>query len=220
VALVTDLETGNQRLVNAEDSEALGQFHPQMRASIEAGLATDRSVLLDAEGNRLFVHVFCPAPRLAIVGAVHIAEGLIPLAVMLGYAVTVIDPRQAFARRSCFDHVRIISNWPDQALRELAPDARTAIVTLSHDPKLDDPALEAALASPAFYIGALGSQRTQAARLERLRARGIDEDDLRRIRGPAGLAIGAVTAAEIALAIAAEMTLVRRMGRPAAMARP
>jgi len=149
--------------------------------------------------------VYEPPLRLAIVGAVHIAQSLVPMARALGYAPFVIDPRAAFARGR-FEDVEVSPLWPDEALRAWKPDSRSAIVTLTHDPKLDDPALAAALASPAFYIAALGSRKTHAARLERLKAQGFDDAQLARIQGPAGLAIGAKSPAEIALSIAAQMT--------------
>ena len=140
----------------------------------------------------------------------HIAQALVPLAAQLGQAVIVVDPRRSFATGERFPNVSISTDWPDEAMDALNPDARTAVVTLTHDPKLDDPALDRALKSPAFYIGALGSRKTHAARLQRLRALGHDEAALARIRGPVGLAIEAVTAPEIAFSILAEIVAVRR----------
>ncbi len=161
----------------------------------------------EAHGD--FVHRIEPPLRLLIVGAVHIAQALVTIASGLGYAVHLVDPRGAFGAADRFARLgvdlSVDPRWPDEALADWKPDRATAVVTLTHDPKLDDVALRAALASPAFYIGALGSRRTHAARLDRLRAAGIAEAALSRIRGPAGLAIGAATPAEIALAIAAEM---------------
>ncbi|MDO9487454.1 MAG: XdhC family protein [Sphingomonadaceae bacterium] len=158
----------------------------------------------ETEGE--FVNRYAPPLRLAIVGAVHIAQALVPMARILGYDVTVIDPRGMFAAAARFDDVAIDARWPDEALAEWKPNAASAVVTLTHDPKLDDPALVAALASPAFYVGALGSRRTQAARLERLAAAGVPADQLTRIHGPAGLDLGAAGPAEIALSVAAQMT--------------
>lgn len=156
-----------------------------------------------------FVHRIDPPLRLMIMGAVHIAQSLVPMARMLGYRPLLVDPRSAFAGQSTdtprFAGVDIDGRWPDEALSEWKPDRASAIVTLTHDPKLDDPALEIALRSPAFYIGALGSRKTHAARLERLAAKGFDEAALARINGPAGLAIGAANPAEIALSVAAQM---------------
>lgn len=158
-----------------------------------------------------FLNTYAPPLRLAIVGAVHIAQTLAPMAQMLGYAPVVIDPRGAFLAGR-FEGISVSPLWPDEALRDWRPDERSAIVTLTHDPKLDDPALAAALGSPAFYIAALGSRKTHASRLERLRRQGFSEADLARIHGPAGLNIGAKTPAEIAASIAAEMTAALRMG--------
>src|SRR5690625_2283358 len=157
-----------------------------------------------------FLQVFLPPLRLAIVGAVHISQALVPMAANAGDEVTVIGPRQAWATEARFPRVNLITEWPDDALEAFQPDARTAVVTLTHDPKLDDPALLSALRSSAFYIGALGSTRTHAKRLARLRAEGLDEATLERIHGPAGLAIGARSPAEIAVSVMAEMTGVLR----------
>jgi len=145
---------------------------------------------------------------------VHIAQPLVAMARLAGYEVAVVDAREAFASPARFSGVALVREWPDRALEALAPDARTAVATLTHDPKLDEPALAVALASPAFYVGALGSRRTHAARLERLRERGVPESALARIQAPIGLAIGARSPAEIAVSIVAEMT--ERLRRPAA----
>jgi xanthine dehydrogenase accessory factor len=141
---------------------------------------------------------------------VHIAQALVPVARLTGYAVTVVDPRGAFATESRFPDVALVTEWPDDALNGLAIDARTAIVTLTHDPKLDDPALTVALRSPAFYVGSLGSRRTHAKRLDRLRAAGLTEEELARIHAPVGLDIGAVTQAEIAVSVMAQIIAARR----------
>ena len=159
-----------------------------------------------------FLHAYNPPLRLVIVGAVHIAQALVPLAARLGYGVVVADPRRAFASDERFPNVAVSTDWPDEAMDALGPDSRTAVVTLTHDPKLDDPALDRALHSDAFYIGALGSRKTHAARLERLRALGHGDDSLSRIRGPVGLNIGAVSAPEIALSVLAQIVAVRRGG--------
>ena len=151
-----------------------------------------------------------PPARIVIIGAVHITQTLAPMATLAGYAVTIVDPRGAFATSDRFPGVTLSQDWPDEALEALQPDARTAIVTLTHDPKLDDPALAVALRSPAFYIGALGSKKTHAARLVRLRAQGFTEPDCARIHGPAGLDIGARSPAEIALSVLAQLTAARR----------
>ena len=170
----------------------------------------DKGATVETEQGAVFIQVFNPPLRLLVVGAVHITQALAPMAQLCGYDVTVIDPRRAFASDSRFPDVRVSQDWPDEALEALKPDARTAVATLTHDPKLDDPALDLALRSDAFYIAALGSRRTHAGRLERLRALGHDEVALARIHGPAGLSIGAVSPAEIALSVMAEMTAVLR----------
>jgi len=162
----------------------------------------DGTVGEDAAADR-FVQTYAPPLRLAIIGAVHIAQSLVPMARLLGYAPTVIDPRGLFAAGARFDGTVIDDGWPDEALARWRPNAASAVVALTHDPKLDDVALTAALASPAFYIAALGSRKNHAARLDRLRALGAP--DVERVRGPAGLDIGAASPSEIALSIAAQM---------------
>ena len=183
---------------------------PSLSAAAKKALAAERSTT-HLEGNTTwFLHAFNPPVRIVIVGAVHIAQALVPLAVQLGYGLVVVDPRRAFANDERFPGVSVSTDWPDEAMDALQPDSRTAVVTLTHDPKLDDPALDRALKSNAFYIGALGSRRTHASRLERLRALGHDEAATFRIRGPVGLNVGAVTAPEIALSILAQIVAVRR----------
>ena len=212
--LVSALDTGDQRLFHADDPDAAG-LDPAVRAACFVALRADRSRTLPKEEGAFFLQVFNPPLRMVVVGAVHVTQALAPMAALLGYEVTVVDPRRAFATDERFPGVVVESDWPDDALRRLSPDRRTAVVTLTHDPKLDDPALEAALAGDAFYIGSLGSRRTHAARLERLRARGFDEPALARIHGPIGLAIGARSPAEIATAVTAEITATLR-GAPSA----
>jgi len=210
VVLVTELDTGNQVLVEADDVS--GTLADDVIAAAREALVSGRSATLETSAaGRVFLHVFNPPLRLFIVGAVHIAQALAPMAAMLDYSVTVIDPRRAFASPRRFDEIRVLNGWPDEALAEEAPDARSAVVTLTHDPKLDDPALRAALASDAFYIGCLGSRRTHGKRLERLAAAGFDDASLARLHGPVGLDIGARSPAEIATAILAEM--IRRLRR-------
>ncbi len=213
VVLATRLPDGMQRLL--PDPAA----PPTLAEAAARALKDDVSGPAVLGGESWFLHVYNPPPRLAIVGAVHIAQALAPMAAGLGFGVTVIDPRGAFATRERFPGVEITTAWPDEAMAAFAPDTRSAVVTLTHDPKLDDPALDAALRSPAFYIGALGSRKTHAARLKRLRELGHDEASLSRIHGPVGLDIEAVTAPEIALSILAEIVAVRRgaaMGQKAA----
>ena len=193
VALVTNLETGSTEL--SHDHEALRQ---------------DRSRAEDSDRGRVFVQVHNPPHRLIIVGAVHIAEPLAEMARLAGYEVTLIDPRGAFADGQQYAHITTLKDWPDAAMAALEPDARCAVVTLTHDPKLDDPALGVALRSEAFYIGCLGSRRTHGKRLERLAEMGFTEAERARLHGPVGLDIGALSPAEIALSIMAEITQARR----------
>jgi xanthine dehydrogenase accessory factor len=213
IVRATRLPDGTERLLPDPDAD------PALNAAARAALRADAAETVEIGGERWFLQVFNPPPRLAVVGAVHIAQALAPMAAGLGFGVTVIDPRGAFATTERFPGVTITTAWPDEAMDAFAPDSRSAVVTLTHDPKLDDPALDAALRSEAFYIGALGSRKTHAARLKRLRELGHDEATLARIHGPVGLDIEAVTAPEIALAILAEIVAVRRgaaMGRKAA----
>ncbi len=204
VVLATRLPSGEQFLL--PDPEA----PPGLAAAADAALQADSSRTAEADGAQWFLHAYNPPLRLVVVGAVHIAQALVPMAAGLGYGVTVADPRRAFASDERFPGVVVSTAWPDEAMDALRPDSRTAIVTLTHDPKLDDPALDRALRSQSFYIGALGSRKTHAARLGRLRELGHDDAALARIRGPVGLDIGAVTAGEIALSILAQIVAVRR----------
>ncbi len=213
VALLTRLSDGAQRLFPEQDvPTALAE---EARAALHADAA--RTVTLGEQ--TWFVAPENPALRLVVVGAVHIAQALVPMAAALGYAVTVVDPRRAFATEERMGEVAISTEWPDEAMAALAPDARTAVVTLTHDPKLDDPALEVALRSPAFYVGALGSRRTHAKRVARLQEAGLTEAEIGRIAAPVGLDIGAVTAPEIAVSILAQMIAARRGGEAAARRR-
>ena len=204
VVLATNLATGAQLLLPADPAP------DGLQAPAAKALRDDRNATVDVDGATWFLHAYNPPMRLVVVGAVHIAQALVPMAAGLGYGVLVTDPRRAFASDERFPGVTISTDWPDEALDAFRPDTRTAIVTLTHDPKLDDPALDRALKSQAFYVGALGSRRTHAARLDRLRAMGHGDQALARIRGPVGLDIGAVTAGEIALSIMAQLVAVRR----------
>ncbi|MCY4288178.1 MAG: XdhC family protein [Aestuariivita sp.] len=188
VAYVVNLVTGDRRL-------AYDGFEERVRM--------DRSGF---ENQREFVTLHNAPLRLVAVGAVHIAQALLPMSRIVGYDSIVIDPRESFATSERFPDDTIVIDWPDEALATLGLDVRTALVSLTHDPKLDDPSLEFALNSEAFYIGALGSIRTHASRLDRLRKNGFDEQSLERIHGPIGLDIGAASPEEIALAILAQMT--------------
>ena len=215
VALVTDLGSGEQSLVYSNINNELNDISSDLFEAAQAALLDDRSRPVETDAGRYFIQVHNPPPRLVIVGAVHIAQPLARMAALAGYAVTVVDPRQAFASDARFPDVAVSRDWPDAALTELAPDTRTAVVTLTHDPKLDDPALAVALRSDAFYVGSLGSRRTHALRCERLAELGLDEAQIARIHGPVGLDIGALSPAEIAVAIMAQITRVRRQGAAA-----
>ena len=192
--------------VDAVVEEGGGPLPEAVLEVARAALRQNRSHDFEHEGARWFVQVFNPPLRLIVVGAVHISQPLILIAGNLGYDVTLVDPRGAFATAARFPDVEICDEWPDDALEVLGVDGRTAVVTLTHDPKLDDPALHVALRSEAFYVGALGSRRTHAKRVERLVQAGFDEAAIGRIRAPIGLDLGGRAPAEIALAIAAEMT--------------
>ncbi len=200
IVIATRLDTGETRLIeeNTSASDAL-----TIAAQVATRRGTSDSVLV--EGYTWFLNVFNSPPALYIVGAVHIAQPLSQMAAMAGFRVIVIDPRTSFATSDRFPELHLITAWPDEALAELPIDHRTAIVTLTHDPKLDDPALIAALRARPFYIGALGSRKTHAARAQRLKAAGFDDEAISRIRGPVGLNIGAVSPAEIAVSVLAQL---------------
>jgi xanthine dehydrogenase accessory factor len=207
------LKSGQQSFI--EGTETLGDLtlDAPTIAAVRKAVTEDRNATVETAQGQVFIEVFNPRLRCIIVGAVHIAQPLARMAALTGYLVTVVDPRTAFASDERFPDVSLSTDWPDEALEKLRPNRRTAIVTLTHDPKLDDPALAAALRSDAFYIGALGSKKTHAARLKRLIPMGFDEAALARIHGPVGLDIGAVSPAEIAVSIMAEITRVLR-GEP------
>jgi xanthine dehydrogenase accessory factor len=202
VVLAMRLEDGARALLTSSDeSEEWGG------GEIARSLRVDRATTLP---NGVFLRPYNPAPEAVIVGAVHIAQALVPMAEGAGFDVTVIDPRTAFATADRFPGARLLTVWPDEALSEVRLHGRTAVIALTHDPKIDDPILEAALDSPAFYIGALGGRKTHQQRVERLGAAGLDPAQLGRIRGPIGLPIGARTPEEIAVAILAEVVDVLR----------
>ena len=196
-----DLDTADERLFEpgAEDS-AIGV------AATEAARA-DRSASVEIDGSSCFLSVHNPPLDMAIIGAVHIAQVLAPMALLANYRVRIIDPRTAFATQARFPGVSLSHDWTDDALAKQPLGPRSGLIALTHDPKLDDPALAAALRSNCFYIGALGSKKTHAGRLARLKAQGFSDEELTRIHGPIGLNIGARTPAEIAISILAEMTL-------------
>jgi xanthine dehydrogenase accessory factor len=209
--VVTDIESGAQRLVKRGDvaADPLGEL-------LDKHLRMGKSAMAETPQGRVFLTVYVPPPRLVVTGAVHISQALAPMAKLVGYDVTIVDPRTAFASVERFPDIELIADWPDAALPPLNIDHYTAFVALTHDPKIDDPALVHALARDCFYIGALGSRRTHARRIERLKAQGISEQQLARIHSPIGLAIGAVSPAEIAVAIIGEITARLRLPAGAA----
>jgi xanthine dehydrogenase accessory factor len=206
VILVTDVASGSHRLVKQADVA-----RDPLRQTLEAALRSGKSGMAETPQGKAFLTVYVPPTRLVVTGAVHISQALAPMAKLLGYDVIIIDPRTAFATPERFPDVKLIAEWPDTALPPLNVDAYTAFVALTHDPKIDDPALMHALARDCFYIGALGSRKTHARRLDRLNAAGISPEALGRIHAPIGLPIGAVSPPEIALAIMGEITAQLRL---------
>jgi xanthine dehydrogenase accessory factor len=202
VVVITNQDNGAQRLVKGADAAG-----DPLRSVIEAYLRSGKSGVEDTPEGKVFLTVHVPSPKLVITGAVHISQALAPMGHLLGYDVTIVDPRTAFASIERFPDVKVIAEWPDVALPQVGIDHYTAFVALTHDPKIDDPGLDAALKSDCFYIGALGSRKTHARRLERLKAeRGFTDNDLGRIHAPIGLDIDAETPSEIAVAIMGEIT--------------
>jgi xanthine dehydrogenase accessory factor len=199
--VVTNMASGEKRLVKAADIAK-----DPLKAVLSEHLRSGRSGMENAAEGRVFLTVYVPAPQLVITGAVHISQVLAPIAKLLGYDVIIIDPRIAFASVERFPDVRVIAEWPEQALPPLGIDRYTAFVALTHDPKIDDPALIHALSRDCFYIGALGSRKTHARRVDRLEQRGLTNADISRIHAPIGLDIGAVSPAEIAVAVMAQIT--------------
>ena len=207
IAVVTHIQDGNQCLVYCDENPVAGlELDASQISEIRDLLRCTRSAML--KDGKIFVRSYVPAYRLLIIGAVHIAQALSKLALECGYEVTVIDPRRAFATSERFRGVELDGRWPDEAMVDLAPNAQTAVVTLAHDPKIDDPALIAALGSDAFYIGALGSRRTHSKRVERLTELGL-ENKIQRINAPVGLNLGGRSHAEIAVAILAQLIQAR-----------
>ncbi len=207
--LAMDLAGGEVRLVDPLAPD--GSVDPALAAAARDAAERDASGRTEVAGRPWFLRVFAPGVRVVVCGAVHVAQALVPMVRLAGWDALVVDARRAFATEARFEGVPLVTAWPDEALARIGLDRRTAVVALTHDPKLDDPALAAALRSDAFYVGALGSRRTQAARRERLRALGLGDADLARIHGPVGLAIGARSAAEIAISIVAEIVAALRL---------
>jgi xanthine dehydrogenase accessory factor len=206
VIIVTDVASGEQRLVKAAAFAA-----DPLRAELTRQLRMGKSAMIESAGKRLFLNVYAPTARLVVIGAVHISQALAPLARSLDYDVTVVDPRTAFASPERFPDVPLIAEWPEVALPPLGIDPYTAFVAVTHDPKIDDPALLHAFQKDCFYIGALGSRKTHAKRAERLKAQGATDADIARIHAPIGLPIGAVSPTEIAVSIMAEITAQLRL---------
>ncbi|MGB9041012.1 MAG: XdhC family protein [Pseudolabrys sp.] len=209
--LVTDVANGAQRLVKAGDVA-----RDPLKDVLEKRLRMAKSGMEETLQGRFFLTVYVPSPRLVITGAVHISQTLAPIGQLLGYDVTIVDPRTAFASIERFPDVKVIAEWPDVALPPLGIDHYTAFVALTHDPKIDDPALTHALAHDCFYVGALGSKKTHAKRVDRLKQAGLNATDLARIHAPIGLDIDAISPAEIAVAIMGEITKVLRQKADAA----
>lgn len=200
--VVTNQDSGAQRLVKGVDIR-----NDPLKDVLEKHLRSGKSGIEETPEGKVFLTVHVPSPKLIITGAVHISQALAPMGQLLGYDVTIVDPRTAFASIERFPDVKVIAEWPDVALPKVGIDHYTAFVALTHDPKIDDPGLDAALKSDCFYIGALGSRKTHARRVERLKTeRGFKDDDIGRIHSPIGLDIGSVSPAEIAVAIMGEIT--------------
>lgn len=214
--VVTDVASGKERLVKSGDINK-----DPLRTTLAERLRTGKSGMVDSPEGRVFLTVHVPAPQLVITGAVHISQTLAPIGKLLGYDVTIVDPRTAFASIERFPDVKVIAEWPDKALPPLGIDRYTAFVALTHDPKIDDPALMHALSRDCFYIGALGSKKTHARRVARLKEQGLSDADIGRIHAPIGLDIGAVSPAEIAVAIMGEITArLREEGEAEASQKP
>ena len=206
VVVITNVDSGAQRLVKAPDVA-----RDPLAALIQKRLRMGKSGMEETAQGRVFLTVHVPSPKLVVTGAVHISQALAPMATLVGYDVVIVDPRTAFASEERFPDVKVIAQWPDEALPPLNVDRYTAFVALTHDPKIDDPALKHALARDCFYIGALGSKKTHARRVERLKLAGLTDADIARIYAPIGLPIGAMSPPEIAVAILAEITQALRL---------
>jgi xanthine dehydrogenase accessory factor len=198
--LLTDLGDGRDRVV-AEGDPVAGALGDAVAAAFRSG----KSGTAEADGRTFFLNAHLPPPRLVMIGAVHISQALAPMAGIAGFDLHIIDPRTAFASEERFPGVRLDAEWPDEVLKRSPLDAYCAVAALTHDPKIDDPALKAALEAGCFYVGALGSRKTHARRVERLAAAGVSQQAIERIRAPIGLPIGAASPAEIAVAVLAEI---------------
>ena len=209
LTLATRLSDAAETLVYRDTAEGDLASNAALLAVARKAMEIGRSETVEVDGQKIFLNVYVPPARLIIVGAVHIAQSLAPMATMLDFDVTVVDPRGAWATANRFPGVKVIQDWADEAFQEMGLDVSTAVVTLTHDPNLDDPALESALRSDVFYVGALGSRRTHAKRKDRLAEAGITEEQFARVHGPVGLNIGAKSPAEIAVSILGQIVEVR-----------
>ena len=214
VVLATRLSDGVQDLVDAAatSSRLVPGGDAAADGAVAGALRTGVPTTVETPGGAVFLRPYIRPPRLIIVGAVHIAQALVPMATIAGFQVTVLDPREGFATPERFPDAQLVIEWPDDVMGALAPDRRTGVVALTHDPRIDDPALIAALGSEAFYIGALGSRKTQGARRERLAEAGFSATSIGRVHGPVGLPIGARTPEEIAVAVLAQVIGALRAG--------
>ena len=206
IIVATEINSGEQIIINEKNDTDINN---KILIAAKNNIIQGKSEVLEIESNKWFINITLPPLRLITVGAVHIAQPLAEIATISGYEVIIIDPRAAFANNQRFPDIKIINEWPEVALNELGIDNRTAVVTLTHDPKLDDSALNAALKSKAFYIGSLGSKKTHKARVQRLKIANFSEDEINRIHGPIGLAIGAKSPQEIAISIISEIITIR-----------
>lgn len=208
--MLTDLADGRNRLVMKGDP-----ISGELGGAVEKAFRTGKSASVEVEGQRFFLNVHLPSPRMVIIGAVHISQALAPMAKMSGFDVRVVDPRTAFATPERFENVDLVADWPEDALKDQPIDAFTALVAVTHDPKIDDWPLVFALQAEAFYVGALGSRKTHARRVERLAEAGLKEAEIARIAAPIGLDIGAQSPEEIAVAILAQViSALRRPAQP------
>ena len=206
IIVATEINSGEQIIINEKNDTDINN---KILIAAKNNIIQGKSEILEIESNKWFLNITLPPLRLITVGAVHIAQPLAEIASISGYEVIIIDPRATFANNQRFPDIKIINEWPEVALNELGIDNRTAVVTLTHDPKLDDSALNTALKSKAFYIGSLGSKKTHKARVQRLKIANFSEDEIKRIHGPIGLAIGAKSPQEIAISIISEIITIR-----------
>lgn len=202
IAVLKYINSGDERVVTIDQITEI----PELQAELGKAFRSDKSSLFHTGEGEVFAQIFSPPPQLFIIGAVHVTQHILPIARSIGYEPVIIDPRTAFATSERFGDANLLAEWPQEVLSSSLLDSRSALAALTHDPKIDDPALELALNNPCFYIGALGSRRTHASRVERLTDRGFSEQQIARIHAPIGLDIGAQGPAEIAISIMAEIT--------------